>query len=167
MMHMGGDLPAFLERMGGSDPALPDLARLELALRQSYHAADAAPAPPEALQAVPPEALASLRLGLAPALRLVPSAHPIVSLRRAALEGGKRPADAPEAALVTRPGFDPEVAALAPAEAAFVSALADGLALGAAVDAAAVIDAAFTPATVLAHLLQGGAIVSIDQESDA
>jgi hypothetical protein len=166
MMHMGDALPAFLEGFGPLRrfAHLPDLARLELAIRESYHAADAEPVDAAALGRTPPEALAGLRLTLAPALRLVASRHPVGALRRAALEGGPRPAPGPETALVTRPGYDPQVRALGAADAAFVAALSAGAALGDAAGQAAAADPAFTPAAALSALLEGGAIVSIDRK---
>ncbi|MEE4120452.1 MAG: DNA-binding domain-containing protein [Paracoccaceae bacterium] len=163
MMHAGADLPAFLEA-AGFGVALADVARLELAVRESYHAADAAPIDSTALGRVPPASLGGLRLRLAPALRLVASAHPVVSLRRAALEGDPEAEDCPETALVTRPGFDPVVTALAPAEGAFVAALAAGVPLGEAAARAAGHDPAFTPTAALSALLSGGAITSLEPE---
>ncbi len=182
MMHYGQDLPAFLEATtphGGSsalpDRALPDLARLELAIRESYHAADAVPVDAAALGAVAQADLPALRIATAPALRLVASRHPIVTLRRLALEGGaSETPDAPdgsglpeargETALVTRPGFDPQVCALVPGDAAFVAALSGGAPLAEAAEAGAAREPGYTPAAALSALLRGGAIVSLDTE---
>jgi hypothetical protein len=168
LMHVGAELPAFLEGFQplARHPWLADLARLELALRESYHAADATPLPADALAALPPERLAAARLGLAPALRLVPSRWPLVSLRRAALEGGAMPpAGAPaEHALVTRPGFDPQVAALDADAGDFVAALAAGETLGTAAARAADAAPGFDPGPPISALLAGGAVIALHEE---
>lgn len=136
-------------------PYLPDVARLELSLRQSYHAADAATVD---LFAVPPPRLATARLRLAPALRLVRSDWPVVTIH-AAQSGGPPPAAMqPEDALVTRPGFDPVVQRLPPGGGAFVAALMAGATVAQAMqDAGPDHDLAAT----LALLVGGGAIIEV------
>ncbi len=168
LMHLGADLPAFLEEFQplARHPWIADLARLELALRESYHAADATPLPTDALAALPPDRLAATRLGLAPALRLVPSRWPVVTLRRAALEGGAMPpAGAPaEWALVTRPGFDPQVAALGAEAGHFILALAEGETLGTAAARAARAAPGFDPGPPISALLAGGAVIALHED---
>jgi hypothetical protein len=163
MMHMGGDLPGFLE---GFAPLakygyLADVARLELALRESYHAADADPVAPVALAALDAAALAGTRLGLAPALRLVESPWPIVGIWRFNMEGGAQPAARPESALVTRPGFDPRIEALSPGGAVLVAGLRAGTPLGPAVEAAAEAEPGFDPSATIGALFAGHAITAL------
>ncbi|QQA41621.1 DUF2063 domain-containing protein [Pelagovum pacificum] len=137
MMHYGADMPAFLEHFppAAGLPYLPDVARLELALRRAYHAADAEPVAPDALQAIPAPALGVVRLKLAPSVSVVASRYPVVSIWRANMVAGAPPVrPGAEAALVTRPGFDPQVDPLAPEGLRFVEALRDGLPLEAAAD---------------------------------
>lgn len=168
MMHMGGDLPAFLEAFAplASFGYLPDVARLELALRASYHAADAAPLDPSRLAALAPEALAAARLTLAPSVRLVESRWPIVQLWRFNMEGGPKPAAVAETALVTRPGFDPQIAALGAGEAAFLAAIAAGQTIGAAADAATEAAPAFDLIALLGTLFAGQALTDITTDPD-
>jgi hypothetical protein len=171
LMFYGGELPGFLEgfaplaRFGWA----ADLARLEMALREAYHAGDAAPLDPAALSALPAEALAGTRLRLAPALRLVVSRWPVAGLRTHALEGGPRPASGGEAVLVTRPGFEPLAQVVPPGGAAAIAALSDGATLAAAQEAGLADTPEFDLGPVLAALLGGGAIAGLlppEEETD-
>lgn len=162
----GAALPDFLERF---EPVrqlgyLPDVARLELALRRSYHAADTTPIAPEALEALAPERLLASRLGLAPSVRLVGSGWPIVSIWRFNMQDGPKPEMRPETALVTRPDFDPVVTDLPPAGGAFVAALLDGASFEAAIDLATRLGPTFDLSPALGALVTGGAITDIHEE---
>ena len=131
----GADFPGFLEGFPpvAQLPYLADVARLELALRESYHAADAAAIDPGALER---DDLAECRLRLAPPTRLLASPYPIHTIWRANTDD--TPAelhDRGEWVLVTRPGFDPQPTRLAPEAGRFVAALLSGKTLGAAIDA--------------------------------
>ncbi|TCO71902.1 DNA-binding domain-containing protein [Rhodovulum euryhalinum] len=131
LMLYGAELPGFLKGFPPVDglPYLPDIARLELALRESYHAADAAPIAPEALAALPPEALARARLRLAPAVRLIRSDWPVHGIWMAH-NGGPNPQPEPEEVLVARPGFDPVLRRLPAGSHAVLLALSSGGRLG-------------------------------------
>jgi len=160
LMFFGAEMPAFL---AGFPPAahlgyLPDVARLELALRESYHAADARPVGPEALQSGAD--LMAARLSLAPALRVIRSRWPLHGIWRANSEAGApQPGKRAEDVLITRPGYDPIPAPLAEGGADFIAALARGESLGAALLAPGT---AFDPGPTLGALLAGGAITSIE-----
>ena len=160
MMFYGQQMPDFLASFPpvAHLPYLPDVARLELALRESYHAADAATLPPEALAALSPDALEAARLRLAPALRLIPSRYPlhdiwVVNRGNAAGIGATA-----QACLVTRPDFDPAVDPLSPGAAAILAALLAGTPLGAAAREGAAED---LPA-LLTLLISRRAIVALD-----
>ena len=73
MMLYGAAMPGFLENFPplAHLPYLADVARLEQALRCSYHAADAPPIDAARLSALSPEAFMAARLELAPALQLI------------------------------------------------------------------------------------------------
>ena len=122
----GDSFPAFLETFPpvAHLPYLADTARLEYALREAYHAADAAPVPPERLQ---DPRLLEARLTLAPATRLVVSPYPVHAIWRANTEAGAPPASGgAQAVLVTRPDWDPKPVVVPPAAARFVAQLLAG-----------------------------------------
>ena len=63
LFEYGRDFPDFIERLRAcaAMPWLADVARIERAWLDAYHAADAAPLAAEALASVPPERLAGDR----------------------------------------------------------------------------------------------------------
>lgn len=143
MMFYGSEMPAFLETFPPVQHLgyLPDIARLELALRESYHAADATPVAPEALQALTSDALLTSRLTLAPALRLVRSRWPVHAIWSANM----RDTDAPKSAIaedvvIARPDYDPEPHRLPDGAAAFIAALMGGATVAEALDAGPAFD---------------------------
>lgn len=137
MMLYGAELPGFIARFepAASLPYLPDIARLEQALRESYHAADARPLDPARLASLAPEALSALRLRPAPATRLIRSAYPVLGIWAANTGSASAPLTGAQAALVTRVGYDPAPHLLTGAEAAFVDALFAGAPLAEAAEA--------------------------------
>lgn len=148
-------------------PYLADVARIEQAWVEAYHAADAAPLDPAAFIGLAPEALPHLRLRLHPSLRIVRSAHAALTIWRCNTEdAGTEPvedAGRPEDALILRPDAEVEVRAMPPGGATFVHALAAGdtvvEALGAALQAAPDFDLA----AHLAGLMEMGAITGFEQ----
>lgn len=155
LMLYGAEFPAFL---GAFQPAahlgyLSDVARLEQALRESYHAADHQAVD---FAALPPEALLTRRLKLAPSARLLRSPWPVRAIWAANLRGGSAPVAGAEDVLVLRRGFDPEPHLLPQGGAEFVAALGKGESLSAAMDAAGEVAGA-----VLALLVAQGAIAEI------
>ena len=156
----GEAMPGFLQTFAplAGYPYLADVARLELAIRQSYHAADSLPVAPEAFAAIPPDQLGALRLTLAPALRVVKSGWPLHDLWRAATTPGTEPGTEPQDVLITRPRYDPVAEVLPPGGAAFLGAIAAGRPLAAALGAAG---DSFELAATLSLLLAGGAITAL------
>ncbi len=164
MMHYGTAMPAFLT---GFEPTsslqyLPDVARLELAMRASYHASDASPIDPSALQSMPPDQLMASHLHLAPALRLIRSRWPVHAIWRFNTEDdAPKPAMAAEDVLVLRPGLDPEPYLLPPGGGAFIDAILAGSPLGQAFEAAATKTPEFDLGQTLAILIAGKALTQI------
>lgn len=157
----GDDFAAFLATFPPlrSLPYLPDVARLEWARGLAYHAADAAPAGPEALAAAA-KAPGALHLRFHPSVQLLRARHAAVTIW-AANQPGAQPQEIdamrPEAALVLRDRADVvQVLPLTPAEAEVSAALLRGLPLLAAV--ALVTAPGFDPGTFLFTLLRHGAL---------
>ncbi|MFW2542195.1 putative DNA-binding domain-containing protein [Primorskyibacter sp. 2E107] len=141
---------------------LPDVARLEFALRESYHAGDAPPFDPARLQGLSESVLMAATLRLAPSVRLLRSPWPVASVWRFALRGGAKPEARAEDVLILRPAFDPEPHILPPGGADFVMALQQGTTFGAALEAAG---ADFDLAAMMALLLRGGALADMTTEA--
>lgn len=166
LAQYGDALPAFLEAFppAASVPYLPDVARLELALRRAYHAADATPFDADALATLPPDRLMAAGLAFAPAVAVVTSPWPIHGIWRSNTEAGAPPpGTGPEAVLITRPHFDPVLTVIGPAEVAFVLAIGDGAGLGDATQAATGIDAGFDLTRTLGLLLAQGAVTTVKE----
>lgn len=169
MMFYGEQFPAFLEGMEQLRHLgyLGDVARLELALRRAYHAADAAPIAPEALGALPPDQLMRTRLALAPSVQVLRSPWPVYAIWRYNTEdGAPKPPAVSQDVLVTRLEFDPVPQVLPSAGADWIRALMAGATIGEALEEAleqaAAADETFDLGATLALLLQGGAITGLD-----
>jgi len=172
----GDELPAFIQAFepARSVPYLADVARLELARVQAYHAMDAAPIDADCMQAAlsKTERLPRLRLTLHPSARVVESSHALVSLWAAhqsdaavnlsAVDTGR-----PEQALVLRQGLDVVVVPLGPGATRFCAALLDGTPLGAAAGLALQEEARFDLSATLVALLNHDAVCAIDFDCEA
>ncbi|MGV6847034.1 MAG: HvfC/BufC N-terminal domain-containing protein [Marinibacterium sp.] len=164
MMQYGAALPDFIAGLPQLADLgyLPDVARLELALRRSYHAADAAPVDAGALAALAPDAMMRARLGLAPAVQMLQSPWPVLAIWRFNTEpDAPKPLAGAQDVLITRPDFDPMPRDLPPGAAGFVTALAHGATIGGAYQTACASIPEFDPGPCLAQLLAGKAITSI------
>lgn len=161
MMHYGAGFPDFLEGIEALRGIgyLGDVARLELAMRRSYHAADAAVFDAGRLATLDEAGLTAARLGLAPSVQVVRSPWPVLSVYRFTLTPDQpKPQPRPEDVLITRPEFDPAPHLLPQSGAGFVEALRRGSTFGAAVTAAG---ADFDLPATLTLLLQQGAICAL------
>ena len=78
----GDNFPAFLKDFKPLEhlPYLADTARLEFALRRSYHAADAKSVHPSEIDALSPEQLNAAELKMSPCAFLISSAWPIYGI---------------------------------------------------------------------------------------
>ncbi len=157
----------------GGLPYLPDIARLEFARIQAFHAADA----PVLSMADAASALADsertggLQLVCHPAWGLVRSAHPVVALWAAHQDDATVALadidlEQAESALVLRPALTVHVIALAHGAAAFASALARQADLASAAAESAQIDPEFDLATILSLLLVQGALTAVQHPTN-
>ncbi|MGE3160392.1 MAG: putative DNA-binding domain-containing protein, partial [Xanthobacteraceae bacterium] len=166
LMHYGDELAAFLEAF---EPVrelgyLPDVARLEAARTRAYHAADATPLDACRLQSLDPETLWTAGVVLHPALEVVRSRYPIVTIwgmNSGELALGPVDMDAAEDALVSRPVLAVQVWSLLAGGAPLLAALAGSATFGAAVAQAEREAGAFDLAAVLAVLIGAGALTKI------
>lgn len=161
LMLYGAALPGWLETFPpvAHLAYLPDVARLDQAMRESYHAADSAPLPEAEFQRLLAADIGGVRLTLAPSLRLVRSHWPIVSIWEANHRDGPAPQPGGEDALVLRPAFDPLPQRLPPAGAAFLQGLMAGRTLAESLALAG--DGLDLPA-ILGLLITNRAIIGAD-----
>ncbi len=149
-------------------PYLADVARLEWARHQAYHAADAAPLSLAALAEAAGDA-GNATLTLHPSLHIVRSTYPVVTIwQLAARRGENEPARLPacgEDALVVRPKLDVEVHRLTEGGAAFVLALKSGANLEHAAEKAIRAAPAFDLQAHLVGLMVSGAIIGIGADA--
>ncbi|ALA20555.1 MULTISPECIES: DNA-binding domain-containing protein [Chelatococcus] len=166
LFEYGRDFPDFIAAWDHAAPApwLADVARLERAWLDAYHAADAAPLEAQALAAVPAERLADIVFVAHPAARVVRSPFAAVTIFAAHRQEGQAQtidAGTPEDALVTRPGLTVAVRHLPAGGAVFAARLLAGAPFATAASEALAEAPGFDLAANLAGLLAAGAFTSI------
>jgi Putative DNA-binding domain len=166
LFEYGRDFPAFIEgyEHARSMPWLADVARVERAWLDAYHAADAEPLSPAALAAIPGGQLSDLVFTPHPATRIVRSQFAAVTIFAANRDAEPRhqiDASLSEDALVTRTDNEVIVRHLPAGGAVFATTLMSGHSLAAA--AMAALDAAlsFDIAANIAGLIEAGAFTTI------
>lgn len=167
MMFYGVEMADFLAKFPPTRSMgyLPDIARLELAMRTSYHAADATSADPNRLQEIPPDRLMNVTLGLVPSAQLIRSTWPIHAIWRFNMEpGAPKPDMAAQDVLILRPDLDPEPHLLPPGGGAFAAALLKARRLGEALASAHEDNSSFDLAALLTLLITGCAIQHIGED---
>ena len=166
----GGEFADFLSGFAPARelPYLADVARLERAVLESLHAADAPALDPAALTALGAD-LATMRLAPHPATRLVRSVYPIADIWHANAGDEEPDADfvfttGAAAALVVRPDLSVGVEALAPGQCAFAGTLLAGGDPMTAHAEAASIDEDFDVVPAFRVLLAAGAFAGLAGE---
>lgn len=164
MMFYGAEFPEFLSNF---DPLshigyLSDAARLDLAMRRSYHAVDAVPLDPIRLQELGEDALMQARFSLAPASQIVRSDWPLHDIWRFNFEtGAPKPRAVAQDVLITRQEFDPTPHALSKAAGEWLTQLDAGHSFATAIDAATTADPDFDLGASLTLALSTNAFATL------
>jgi len=166
LFEYGRDFPDFIERYeyAQSVPWLADVARIERAWLDAYHAADVQPLMPHELGVVPSEQLPNAVLKPHPATRVIRSRFSAVTIFTASRSDGPDShidVVEPEDALVTRSALEVEVRRLPLGGAIFLSRLMTGESLGAAASAAFSESPSFDLAANIRGLLEAGAFTTV------
>jgi len=166
LFDYGRDFPDFIACYDYARPLpwLADVAHIERAWLDAYHAADAAALTPAALASVAPERLAGAAFAAHPATRVVRSSFSAVTIfaaNRGRESKGRPDVTTPEDALITRPDADVAVRSLPPGGAIFLTALMSGQPLGEAAASALNASPDFDIAANIAGLIEAGAFTSV------
>jgi hypothetical protein len=146
-------------------PWLGDVARIDWARREAYHAADARPLDARQLLAWPPFTLLVASLQLHPSLRTLDSAHPAWSLwqrQRQPLEPDPDGSWQAQSVQVWRRGGQVNQRELRAGESALLRALIHGRTVGQAMRRAQESDPAFNAATAFAALVGDGLVIAVN-----
>ncbi|MDF1607879.1 DNA-binding domain-containing protein [Hoeflea sp. YIM 152468] len=161
MFEYGAGFAAFLERFKPVDklPYLPDVARMERAWLDAYHASDAEPLRPESLGAISPENLGETIFTPHPATCIVQSRFAVVSIFSASREqrplGNIRPLE-PEDGLITRPSDAVQVRTLPSGASLFFEGLIAGATLSQAASITLEQHSGFDLPSAISAMLEAG-----------
>ena len=164
MMLYGTEFPAFLERFQPLQHVeyLADVARLELAQRYAYHAADAMPINPAIFGELPPEALAGSTVQFAPAMHIIRSSWPVLDIWHFNMtEGAPQPSASAQDVLIARAEFDPVMLSMPAGSAELIALLQNQTTLGDALETIEQSHPDFDFSALLGLLLQTGALVAL------
>jgi len=167
LFEYGRDFPNFIDTYEYAQglPWLADVARIERAWLDAYHAADVTPLSAEMLAAIPPELLARAVLTTHPATRIVRSRYGAVTIfaaKRSNRPVGYIGAGIPEDALITRPDAEVVVRNLPEGGAEFLTSLMAGQPLGEAAASALQGSPQFDIAANIAGMIEAGAFTTIN-----
>ncbi|MCP3054902.1 DNA-binding domain-containing protein [Aurantimonas marianensis] len=165
LLRYGTEFPAFVAAFAPADtvPYLGDVARIEVAVSEAYHAAEAPVLDMAALSALDPERLGDMVIDAHPAARFVRSAFPVGTIwSNHQIEPAKPICEwTGEDVLITRPKAEIGLTVPPPADASFVAALLSGRPFTQAAEAAIEADPAFDFGRALVALIHLGAVVTV------
>jgi Putative DNA-binding domain len=166
LFEYGRDFPAFIEsyEYAHDVPWLADVARIERAWLDAYHAADGHALPATSLAEVPADRLGDLIFRVHPATRIVRSAYPAVAIF--AMNRGDGPvtplrSSAAEDALITRPDMEVDVRLLPPGNATFLASLIGGATLAEATSKAFDEASSFDLSAGIAGMVEAGVFTTL------
>jgi hypothetical protein len=165
LLDYGAGFPDFILRFEPAAvlPYLADVARIERAWSEAYHAPEAAPIDPGAFMAIDPDQLPAIHLVLHPSLRVVRSQFPTLTIwQMNVADGVPGPVDLAaggEDVLVLRPLTDVEVRSIPEGTLEFIQALTDGRSVLAALKAALIANPRFDLSANLSDLMHARALV--------
>ena len=172
LFEYGAGFPQFLERLPEARPLayLADVARLEWAINEAWHAPDAPAFCENAMGPLSAGVLSALRVHLHPSCRLIASPFPVDRIW-SVHQGDCSDPDVVDLGaggtrlLVHRQEDDVGWVKLSPADFAFLDELITGTSLEGALVTARTADSAFAPTALLAALIEGGLVSSISAVS--
>ena len=165
MQQFGADFGVFLD---GFEPVkrfpyLPDIAKIEIALRQAYHAPDTSGDAAITLGTYTPDQIARARFTFAPAVQLIDSAYAIYDIWNKAHDPNYEITHQGQSIVILRPEFDPFPHLLSHAEHLFLRLMMDQSNLGDATERAHQHDPHFDPSQILQTLLTNNALDKVTQ----
>lgn len=164
LVVLAHDFPEFLESFAPATslPYLPDVARIDLACHQAYHAVDAVPLSAEDFARMSPGELSNSQLQPHPSARLIKSAHACFSIWNLSADTESEiNADEAESVLVVRPETAVNTYSLTIGSYHFISSLFTGNTLEQALSEGIDNDASFHPAEAIQFLIQSGLATKI------
>jgi hypothetical protein len=172
MLDYGAGFPDFIRLFEPAMalPYLADVARIERARSEAYHAPEASPIDPSEFMAIAPGQLPAMRLVFHSSLRVVRSHFPALTIwQMNVADGVPAPIDlaASEDALVVRPRIDVEVRSIPKGSPEFLEALADGRSVLAALEVALIANPRFDLAGNLSDLMHAGALAGYTLANEA
>ena len=164
MMLYGAEFPTFLENFQPLAHLgyLADVARLELAQRRCYHAADTTPIDPSIFSTMPPDILGTTKASFAPAMHIVRSSWPILDIWHFNMtDSAPQPGPNGQDVLIGRAEFDPSMHVLPQGGADLITLLQNETSLGDALETVEQSHKNFDFSALLGTLLQTGALTGL------
>ncbi|MEI9924250.1 MAG: DNA-binding domain-containing protein [Bradyrhizobium sp.] len=172
MLEYGEGFADFIGRFEPAEtlPYLRDVARIERAWAEAYHAPDARPLDPRVFTEIGPDRLPDLRVIFHPSIRVVRSQYPSLAIWQMNVEDRMPvPVDLEaggDDVLVLRPDADVEIRSLPPGGAEFIRALRESRSILEAMKHAMTTDHRFDLATNLSGLMGANALIGYDMAAN-